>query len=173
MPCVPPTQQTMPCVPPTQPCTPCQAAHAKESAHALQKLPHPVSRGPTRTHSHHVPGRLRPRVDEKKTNELASVWPNSSVLSTSAYRTPTTYHVSCSVLGPMDGVQHRFLRETCVSDDNALSVFHLAPLSVRGDIAMLGIIHRTTLRKGPSHNSRRSTATLPGPAPNVPETAFN
>ena len=34
---------------------------------------------------------------------------------------------------------------------DALVHFHLAPLSVRRDIAMLGLIHRAVLGKGPPH----------------------
>ena len=68
-----------------------------------------------------------------------------------------------------------------MSDEDALFVFHLAPLSVRRDIAMLGVVHRTVLGWGPVQfrdtvsfsKLRHSTATLPGPAPNVPDTVFN
>ena len=74
----------------------------------------------------------------------------AQLLSYIEYRTPAIYHAACSVLEPVDGVQQRFLRETCVSDEDALFVFHLAPLSVRRDIAMLGVIHRTVLGRGPS-----------------------
>lgn len=74
----------------------------------------------------------------------------AQLLSFIEYRTPAIYHASCSALAPVDGVQRRFLKETCVSDEDALFVFHLAPLSVRRDIAMLGVIHRTVLGGGPS-----------------------
>ena len=37
-----------------------------------------------------------------------------------------------------------------MSDEDALFVFHLAPLSVRRDIAMLGVNYRTVLGRGPS-----------------------
>ena len=36
-----------------------------------------------------------------------------------------------------------------MSDEDALFVFHIAPLSVRRYIAMLGVIHRTVLGRGP------------------------
>ena len=36
-----------------------------------------------------------------------------------------------------------------VDDVTALTSFHLAPLPTRRDIAMLGIVHRAVLRKGP------------------------
>ena len=69
----------------------------------------------------------------------------AQLLSYVEYRTPAVYHASSSVLAPIDGIQRRFLRETCVTDEQALFVFNLAPLSVRRDIAMLGVIHRTVL----------------------------
>ena len=132
----------------------------------------------------------------------------AQLLSYIENRTPAIYHAACSELEPVDGVQQILLRETCVSDEDALFVFHLAPFSVRSDIAMLGVIHRTVLGRGPSQfrrrrrhkpsaegffcglsakptrlerslnsvsssNLRRSTATLPEPAPNVPDTVFD
>ena len=39
--------------------------------------------------------------------------------------------------------------EVGVDEVTALAEFHLAPLQVRRDIAMLGLIHRTALGKGP------------------------
>ena len=74
----------------------------------------------------------------------------AQLLSYIEYRTPAIYHAACSVLAPVDGVQRRFLRETCVSDEQALFEFHLIPLSIRRDIAMLGLIHRTVLGRGPA-----------------------
>ena len=47
-------------------------------------------------------------------------------------------------------MQGRFLRDVGVDDVTALVNFRLAPLSTRRDIAMLGLIHRTILGKGPS-----------------------
>ena len=47
-------------------------------------------------------------------------------------------------------MQNRFLRDVGVDDVTALVKFHLAPLPTRRDIAMLGLIHRTILGKGPS-----------------------
>ena len=38
-----------------------------------------------------------------------------------------------------------------MSELEALHVFHLAPLTSRRDIAMLGLVHRTVLRQGPQH----------------------
>ena len=59
------------------------------------------------------------------------------------------YHVTCTVLKPLDQLQERFLRNAGLSDLEALMVFNLAPLTTRRDVAMLGLIHRTVLKKGP------------------------
>ena len=44
-----------------------------------------------------------------------------------------------------------FLQNAGISEIDAVVHFHLAPLSVRRDIAMLGVIHRAVLGKGPLH----------------------
>ena len=54
----------------------------------------------------------------------------AQLLSYIEYRTPAIYHAAYSVLEPVDGVRQRFLKETCVSDEDALFVFHLALLSM-------------------------------------------
>ena len=53
-------------------------------------------------------------------------------------------------MAPLDAVLTRFLRSVQISDLEALYYFHLAPLSVRRDIALLGMIHRTVLGLGPA-----------------------
>ena len=53
----------------------------------------------------------------------------------------------------MDALQTRFLRDRGISEKEALMSFGLAPLCVRRDIAMLGLIHRSVLGKGPNHFS--------------------
>ena len=74
------------------------------------------------------------------------------VLSYVEYRTPAVYHVTTTTLAPLDRIQQRFLRDTAgVSDLDSLFVFNLAPLNTRRDIAMLGLVHRTALGKGPPH----------------------
>ena len=60
------------------------------------------------------------------------------------------YHATRAVLSRLDAVQSKFLRDVGVDDVTAIAEFHLAPLAVRRDIAMLGVIHRTALGKGPS-----------------------
>jgi len=71
------------------------------------------------------------------------------LLSFIEYRTPAIYHATRDVLCRLDDVQKKFLRNVSVDEVTALAEFHLAPLSVRRDLAMLGLIHRTMLGKGP------------------------
>ena len=76
----------------------------------------------------------------------------SHVLSYLESATPALYHASKTTLLPLDNLQRRFLREVGgVTPDAALCNFNLAPLNTRRDIAMLGVIHRAALRKGPKH----------------------
>ena len=70
-------------------------------------------------------------------------------LSYLEYRTPAISHASSSSLLLLDGVQHRFLMALDMSELDALLSFSLAPLAVRRDIAVLGLIHRTVLGQGP------------------------
>ena len=51
----------------------------------------------------------------------------------------------------MDHVQETFLEDIGIDAINALLYFNLAPLSLRRDIAMLGLIHRTVLGQRPEH----------------------
>ena len=71
------------------------------------------------------------------------------LLSFLEYRTPAIYHATRACLRRLDAVQSRFLQDIAVDEITALVRFHLAPLSTRRDIAMLGLIHRTVLGKGP------------------------
>jgi hypothetical protein len=73
------------------------------------------------------------------------------LLSYLEYRTPAIYHATREVLQRLDRVQTRFLRDAGVDEECALMNFNLAPLAARRDIAMLGLIHRTVLGKGPPH----------------------
>ena len=73
------------------------------------------------------------------------------LLSFLEYRTPAIYHATRAVLERLDNVQSRFLRNANVDEVAALVEFRLAPLAVRRDIAMLGVIHRNVLGKGPDH----------------------
>ena len=85
------------------------------------------------------------------------------------------------MLRRLDAVQSKCLTDIGVDEVTALDVFHLAPLSVRRDIAMLGLIHRTVLGKGPSvfaqHFERSGTRSVRDPrrqsrAPLVRRSAF-
>ena len=75
----------------------------------------------------------------------------SKLLSYVEYRTAAVYHATNTVLRPLNAVQTRFLKALGCTELEALMEFNLAPLSARRDIAMLGVIHRTTLGKGPAH----------------------
>ena len=71
------------------------------------------------------------------------------VLSFIKYRTPALYHSSSTEIAVLDKVQLWFLRELGLDPLDALLQFKLAPLETRRDLAMLGIIHRANLRRGP------------------------
>ena len=73
------------------------------------------------------------------------------MLSYIEYRTAAVYHAAREALDRLDQVQTRFLRDLNIDVRTALLEFNLAPLSSRRDIAMLGIIHRTVLGRGPVH----------------------
>ena len=72
-------------------------------------------------------------------------------LSFLEYRTPAIYHARRDVLSRLDNVQQRFLRDAGIDELTALTHFNLAPLATRRDIAILGLVHRTVLGKGPAH----------------------
>ena len=46
------------------------------------------------------------------------------------------------VLAPIDRIQRRLLRELALTEDQALAIYSLAPLTSRRDMAMLGFLHR-------------------------------
>ena len=75
------------------------------------------------------------------------------LLSYLEYWTPAIYHAIRAVLSRLDAVQTRFLMDIGVNELTSLVSFRLAPLSTRRDIAMLGVLHRTMLGKGPNHFS--------------------
>ena len=60
------------------------------------------------------------------------------------------YHAAPSTLAWIDRVQHRFLRETSMSELDALRDFRLAPLKCRRDMAMLDVLHKIDLGGAPS-----------------------
>ena len=78
--------------------------------------------------------------------QLVDVY-KSRLLSYVEYRTAALDHSTDTVLKPFDDVQTRFLRALDCTELEALTVYNLAPLAARRDIAMLGVIHRTVLGK--------------------------
>ena len=71
------------------------------------------------------------------------------ILSFIEYRTMAISHAAPSELIPLDDILTRLLVRLQISHEEALMHFHLAPLGARRDMALLGIIHRAALRKGP------------------------
>ena len=63
--------------------------------------------------------------------------------------TAAVYHATPTVLKKLDGVQRLFLRELELSEAEALSEYTLAPLRVRRDLAMLGLLHSCALGTAP------------------------
>ena len=69
--------------------------------------------------------------------ELINLY-KSQLRSYLEYRTATLYHACDTLLAPLDAFQQKLLRELCISEEDALFNFNLAPLSSRRNIAMLG-----------------------------------
>ena len=104
--------------------------------------------------------------------ELVKLY-KAQVLSFIESRTPAIHHAAPSVLDTIDRVQRRFLREVGLTEVDALLRYKLAPLPARRDIAMLGLIHRTShgrapapladlLTTGPLHQRSATTAVTRG-----------
>ena len=81
------------------------------------------------------------------------------VMSCIEYRTGAIYHATTSILMRLDRTQDSFLRELGISKEAALFDFNLAPLCMRRDIALLGLLHRAAIGEGPlqfrTHFKRR------------------
>ena len=73
----------------------------------------------------------------------------AQILSFIEYRTAAIYHTCDSALDLLDAVQDKILRVAGMSKLDSLNMARLAPLGVRRDIAMLGVIHKTVLGHGP------------------------
>ena len=86
---------------------------------------------------------LRPRKFFT-TPELMKLY-KAHVLSYIESGTAAYFHASESVLSRVDGVQRRFLRELEMSEEDALLRFRLAPLRLRREIGILGLLHRVNL----------------------------
>ena len=78
----------------------------------------------------------------------------ANVFSHAECRTAAIYLSCVSSLKVVDKIQREFLNEFGVDEFTAFMSFNLAPLSLRRDIAMLGLIHRTVLGEGPVHFQR-------------------
>ena len=92
--------------------------------------------------------------------ELVNIY-KRTLLSYLEYRTAAIYHACDIILAPSDKFHNKFLTEVGILAEDALFHFNLAPLTCRRDMAMLGLIHRCTLGKGPNHFKevfKRSTA---------------
>ena len=70
------------------------------------------------------------------------------VLTYIEYRNAAIYHATATVLRQLDKLQDKFLNELGISREAALMDFSLAPLTMRRDIAMLGILHRAAIGEG-------------------------
>ena len=64
-------------------------------------------------------------------------------------RTAAIYHVDATILSLIDKQFDRFLSQLGLSRTDVLTKYFLAPLNARRDMAMLDVIHRAVLRKGP------------------------
>ena len=80
--------------------------------------------------------------------ELVGLY-KAHLLSYIEYRTPAVYHALRKDLDKLDNIQTGFLRNIGVDEVEALIHFNLAPLCMRRDIAMLGVLHRAAIGEGP------------------------
>ena len=73
----------------------------------------------------------------------------SHVLSFVEGGTPALYHACPSILRPLDAIQETLLQEIGLTDAEALLDFNLAPLPMRRDIAMLGLLYKVSRGMAP------------------------
>ena len=67
------------------------------------------------------------------------------------YRTPAIYHACASALCELDRTQEKLVAAAGLTELEALHESKLAPLASRRDMALLGLMHRTVLGRGPKH----------------------
>ena len=72
------------------------------------------------------------------------------VLSFLEAASPACAHAAPSVLKPIDDVQIKFLEQIGVSDEQALLEHCLAPLAMRREIGLLGLLHKVALGSAPA-----------------------
>ena len=75
----------------------------------------------------------------------------AQLLSYIEYRTAAIYHACQHSLDALERVQIRLVEAAGMSEVEALTACRLAPLATRRDIALLGLIHRCVLGRGPKH----------------------
>ena len=90
--------------------------------------------------------RVRPFYSNR---ELISLY-KCHVLSFLESGTPAYYHAAPSILKLVDEMQDMFLESIGIPKRDALLTFNLAPLCVRRDIAMLGVLHKVVLGIAPA-----------------------
>ena len=73
----------------------------------------------------------------------------SQILSYIEGATPAIYHASPSTLDLLDSVFHNFLLDMNLSIEQALVDYDLAPLGMRRDIAMLGLLWKVSRKLAP------------------------
>ena len=64
--------------------------------------------------------------------------------------TPALFHAAPSVLRPLDAIQEHFLEQLGVDEETALTKHGLAPLCMRRDIAMLGLLFKVSCKLAPA-----------------------
>ena len=72
------------------------------------------------------------------------------VLSFIESGTPAFYHAAPSILKLLDGIQNEFLEILGIPVVDALVHFNLAPLKVRRDIFMLGVLYKISVGIAPT-----------------------
>ena len=78
----------------------------------------------------------------------------SHILPFLEFATPAVYHATPTALEPLERVQRTFLHKLGLTAETALAKYHLAPLCTRRDMALLGVVHRAVLGKGPPQFKR-------------------
>ena len=68
----------------------------------------------------------------------------TKILSFLEGATPALFYASPSTLSNLDGIQSWFLQELHVTEESALMRFHLAPLALRRNFLMLGMLYKVS-----------------------------
>jgi len=81
------------------------------------------------------------------------------------------YHAAPTHLDTLDGLQRRFLKEIGVTEKDAFLGFNLAPLQLRRDIAVLGLLHKVQLGEAHSDFDKMFPKLVHPPAANTRHSA--